>query len=1275
MATFRDSALDFNGNHFSGRLLKHNLFDFQLSSDDAMDGIAQLSLTLANADSLMSEIGASIGWKGTQLVVYLVFADLATGQVSTEATVLFRGIAGDPDEITEDSLRLTFANKLSLLRVGLPQVRIQRLCPWSFPATSNQRTEAGGTNQFSKYYRCGYSADQLNGLGNLNGGAPYTECDRTRQSCQSRGMFSKDARGNTTSRFGGFEFVPSSSLVRTHGEKSSHLSSVVDNSAKYNDFVPMVYGIGWLHAPVIFARNDGNLTHMEVLLGTGVIDAVLKVVVGDIEIPTAVPGTDMTATGWYNIVSNGAVQGAFNLDFVDSSGQPLGDPYGSISVLSVVVPNRINNGRTLPIVQVLLRGMHLERYNSDGMLRDLVFTNNPAWITLDILRRAGWSLKDLDISSFVQTADFCDALITTSDVHGNVIQVPRFHCNLLLTKRKSAADVLRGIRVSSGLMLRYGADGLLELLPETTLALQHPSAPNGTNAVETLNDGWPAYEFGDGSGSGSGIARDPNGRSTVRVVSRSLAELSNRLSIEFQDESNEYQQDSLSVSDETDSELIGQEISSISTALGVPNFNQALRVLSRQLSKFTEGNQFVEFQTSFRALTLRPGDIVAFTYLKEGFERVPFRVVKLSPSMNFRRVAVLAQVHKDDWYSDDPASITGAGRQPGAAIGLPRPLIGPTFNLYGGTEFTIEERTSERTDGGETTSLWVQFVDPVAPNSNAPAVPLLDLSPDVSNLGGTLKGGMNYYYAVSAKSDVGEGKLSFVVRAAIPVGTDTNAVTIRGLSFPAAATTFNVYRGNSPQTLLLLAKDQPVAASFIDGGLEPVGIGPPDPNYDHANFYYRLEMAGPLTSDSFSSTTIGNSNMNATKLAYSGMSVRIIAGTGAGQERKIATNDETTLTVTPVWSIIPDLTSQFVIVEPTWRFGAIATSSPVEFEVPNQKGTVLQVSGRSANIHDRESAFELSPLTRWVVGGGAGSQLDLDVAGSLTYTLAISGQGNLTMSQIAFADLTNTRSATAGTLEAVYVDELNPVSSISLAQPTDSQVTQIVLGAGLPENTPIVQIDNELMTVVAPGNSVGIYTVVRGSFGSTPAPHSAGARTLPLNKQTVVVPFARDFSENPASQNFAHNVHLPDVRVVASQFYVTNSRGNSQAIDQCYTAYEGGGLRTCSGGQYSIQVGGYLAVEQNAAPFLVVEAAHAVRDIRATVTEAPGATPILVRLWQNTDEYCDLTIAVGSTVSNIVDGSTLPPLGAGSILRLDVVQVGQAWQSSPGRDLTVTIRL
>ena len=114
--------------------------------------------------------------------------------------------------------------------------------------------------------------------------------------------------------------------------------TVLENVAKYNDFVPMVYGTGWLGAPVIFARNDGNLTHLEVLLGTGPIDSVMKVVVSGIEIPQGIAGKDMTTTGWYNVVSLGSVQGSFNADFTDDNKQPLGDPHGSIAALSVVVP-------------------------------------------------------------------------------------------------------------------------------------------------------------------------------------------------------------------------------------------------------------------------------------------------------------------------------------------------------------------------------------------------------------------------------------------------------------------------------------------------------------------------------------------------------------------------------------------------------------------------------------------------------------------------------------------------------------------------------------------------------------------------------------------------------------------------------------------------------------------------------------------------------------------------------------------------------------------------
>ncbi|MBV9500322.1 MAG: hypothetical protein JO138_13195 [Acidobacteriaceae bacterium] len=1278
-------ATQFNGNQYAARILKYDLFDLQLSADDAMDGISQLSLTLANADSALSQLNSVIGFKGSQLTVYFAFADLTTGSITTESTVLFRGVASDPDEITEDSLALSFTNKLALQRIPLPEVRVQRACPWNFPTSAVQRLEAssGGTQgKYSRFYRCGYSADVAGGVGNLNGGQPYTACDKSRTQCLQRGMFSSDENSNVTRRFGGFEFVPSAILVRTAGDKTSHLSPLLDSSATYNDPVPIVYGTGWLKAPIVFGRNDGNLTHLEALLGMGTVGSVLKVVVNDVEIPLAVQGQDMTTTGWYTVVTNGGRTGNFNLDFSDANGNPLGDPNGSISVLSVVVPNRISSGKSLPNIEVLLRGMQLDSYNADSTFQQTSYTNNPAWVILDVLRRCGWALSDLNLASFATSAAFCQELINTTDLNGNPLQVPRYECNLVLTKRQSAAVVLRGIRVASSLMLRYGSTGLLELVPETTLSAQQPSLPDGSNSTEPLNDGWPAYEFSDASGPFSGIVRNLNGTSTVRLISRSISETSNRLSVEFQDESNEYQQDSLSLADSDDSALIGYEISSQSTALGIANFSQATRVLLRQLGKSTGGNVFIEFQTSFRALKVRPGDIIAFTYAKEGFLRVPFRVTKLSPSMNYQLVTVLTQIHKDDWYSDNPTVLGGAGRQPATQVGTPRPLIGTVaHNDASGAleffDFGIQENIEAWSTGAATDTISVAFTQPAKPTATSPSVPLLSLAPTFSTTGGTIAGGSTFYYAVSAVDSAGdEGPLSFTVPVLVPEGTNTNSVSITGLSFPSVTGTFHVYRGVSPQMLYRIASNVPLATSYTDTGLSPEPVGPPDPAFDHANFYYRYEYAGPFSATLSSPNTIGSADMGASARAYIGMAVRIIEGTGRGQERTIVVNDATTLTVNLPWSTMPDLTSIFVISEASWRFGAVSVSSPAQFEVGYSAGTVVQVSGRSANVSNQECDPELCPLTRFALGA---SKTDLGEAGSPTYSLGAPGGGILTIFQVGFEDLTNTTSVTSGTLTLFYWNELSQPSQFSLAAEMDAFTTTVTLSQTGPATAgAVIQIGSELMTVVSSDQNADTYTVVRGALESLATAHSASDTVLHLSSTVAVVPFAPGFFENKASGNFLHTMNLPDVRICASEFFVTNALGTSQATQQCYTGDPDGGLRTLSGGQFSMQVAGYLATQTDAAPPLMVEASHAVRDIRATVTQAPSGCDAVVTVEQDGGAYCSLTIPSDSTHSNVIDGASLPYLREGSALTMDIalqINTGDANSFFPGRELTLTIRL
>ncbi len=197
-----------------------------------------------------------------------------------------RASATPPDQIKEATFRLTATNRMNLQRLVLPEVRIQKRCPWQFPSTPRSRPRrlvAAPNGQYSLYYRCGYSAGATGGTGNLNGGAPFTSCGYTRTDCQARGMWT---------RFGGIEFVPPVISVRGYGKDwtSSDLSV---NQAQYNDFVPMVYGTAWYQPLVVFARNDGNLTRMEVLLGIGQMQGVVTVLVNDIQIPLGVSGQNM----------------------------------------------------------------------------------------------------------------------------------------------------------------------------------------------------------------------------------------------------------------------------------------------------------------------------------------------------------------------------------------------------------------------------------------------------------------------------------------------------------------------------------------------------------------------------------------------------------------------------------------------------------------------------------------------------------------------------------------------------------------------------------------------------------------------------------------------------------------------------------------------------------------------------------------------------------------------------------------------------------------------
>ncbi len=1274
-------AVSFNGNDYRARVIKHNLFELKASSDDGLDSVSRISLTLANADSYFSQIERSIKWKGGILSVRFLFYDLKNSVAASEDRIVFRGIANAPDEITESTLRLFFTNRLNLQRILLPEVRLQKRCPWIFPSTATDREEAlSGTAKgtFSGLYRCGYSADVTGGIGNSISGTPYTSCDYTRTQCEQRGMFDTDEAGRASRRFGGLEFVPASVLIRGYGEKGSHLSPVVDNQARYNDFIPLLYGTAWYAPQIVFARNDGNMTRMEILLGMGPIQGVVKAIVNNIEIPEGQAGANMTATGWFNVIKHGDREGAFNPDFSDSTGHPLGDPYGSMAMMSLVVPNRISDGQSAPRVRILAEGLKVGRYDSAGVLTDTSFSNNPAWVLFDLFRRSGWGVAELDVPSFASTAAYCDQPVTMTDLNGNPALRPRYQCNLVLQKRRSAADVIRGVRNASALYLGYGVTGLLQLRSESSLADQQADKASGSNSTETLGGGWPAYEFSDGSANFSGITRKESGEPNLRLFSRNSADTPNLYTVEFQDEFNEYQQDSLSLEDIDDAQLLGQEISAPLTALAIPNFDQATRIARLALSKSIQGNTYVEFETSVRGVGLSPGDIITMTYLKEGLERQPLRVVKLAPGLNYRTILITAQWHEDVWYDASATTSNGGRRQGESGVGLPRPLVGDAVSDTGDTEFSIQESAVQSADGSFLVALRAGFVPPAKPGASGAGVPILSLSSQVSNTGGAIKGGQTYYYALSARDTTGaESVLSFAVKATIPAGSDANAVTLTGLSFTPGTMSFNVYRGASPAQVSQIASAVAVAATFTDvGGATGMTIGPPDPNFDHANFYWRLELQPESNVDVYSSNSLGDSTLHMLANELRGSTVRITRGMGAKQERTILANTLTTITVLPAWDISPDPTSHFTVSESSWHFGGLGSTSPVDFDIPNRQSSTVQISGRSANVHDKECAYELSPLTRWRIGGAGLTALDADVPAIPIFGLYTNGQGIVELLGLGFTDLTNTRTVIAGTLTLFYWDELGITPNAVLTEEMASSASTLALtvpGSAAPGD--LIQVESEVMGVVSSSADGLQYTVVRASHGSAAASHDAGVVVYPLTRKILIMPFIKDFFGSLSSGSYSFATALSDARIAAAEFFVTNTRGNSDPARVALTATLDAGLRTLSGGQLSIQIEGFLAAQANAAPSVVVENPHAVRDIFATVQEAPTGGSVQLEVLVGGIHYCALTIQPGATTSNVVPGFGLPVLATKSQLTLNVTSVPVGDGTLPGRALTVTVRL
>jgi hypothetical protein len=813
------------------------------------------------------------------------------------------------------------------------------------------------------------------------------------------------------------------------------------------------------------------------------------------------------------------------------------------------------------------------------------------------------------------------------------------------------------------------------MVVEGTLAAQQPAPMAHSNAMSELNGGWPSFEANDGSTGTCTIAADKNGDIALELSCEPTSAVTNRLTVEFQDPENDYLNGSLSLVDLDDIARAGSEVAGIFRGVGLPSLTQAQRVLSKELAKGIDGNLYAQFTTTVMGLGMQPGDLIAITSADYALTRAPFRVLRLSPGLNYETVTVLAQAHDDGWYAPGGAiSSTATGWPSAAGAGAPFPIAGTSYDPVNGYAFTITETSEAQSDGGANELLNVQF-HPPRTQVAALAAPAISAQAAITT-GAIAPGGATLYYAVTAVDANGlESTVSQIVQIATGALTTPYGVTLNGLTAPAGAAGMRVYRGTAYYDLLYLADIAASATTWTDAGGAVAAMRPPDPRYDHADFYWRTELTAQLAIVNISGQTLSFADQGYAANQFAGSLARIVSGAANAWQGTVVANTSSTITVLEPLPVLLTEGDQFVAIDASWRYAGCTNTDQLTWEIPNRAGLMLEIVGLSSTADGVETPIGQSFVARYLVIGGAGLLTDSRIPPQPNYTVVAPGDGTLTVEQISVPTLTGTTTVDAAMLAAYSVDETTTPTTFTLnAGMGATDVTmQASAGTTLAQGT-YLQIDGEILCTANAGGANNGYAVNRAVGGSAAAAHAAGATATVLTTKLLVVALGPGFFLNPAHTNFQASLVFPNQRIAATGLYLKNTMGTGPAQSTCYLANGADGLHTYSGGTIVMQTSGVLSIETDAGGALSLDRPRVVRDVQAYVDVAPSGGAISVVVNAAGVAVATLTIADGATQAAAYVPASPLMLAEGTRLSFDIVSVPLSANTYPGKSLTVQVR-
>jgi hypothetical protein len=609
-----------------------------------IEAVPQISITLNNADKSLNGIIVPGNWQGAIIVARFLFFD-GVNKVCTSDSKVYGSFRADLPAATWPKVEFTAHNLLNFARKTIPMSVIARKDRYPLPSTADER-EAAYSDPTSPFYALGYSPDH--GQGNYKGGDEFympADYNGTRDVDGDDGTVCLETIGLSAR---GGQIGKLRSMVGHYAvPRGTNLGANSYSRAKYGQAIPLIYGTARI-TPIVLdtgaptAWNGARLSCL--LLCDGVnfapdaanygIDSVLAVILPGAKngkdyyglLPPWASGDSNTLGSWGYLP--GLLRPARNrIPATDlSSYDPQDrDLYSGLAYLAVGYPLELSqeDAELGPQTDVIMKGLKVETWDLNGAIT-WQWSDNPIWIYIDILKRAGFPSDQIDKDWAFASASYCDDV----DSLGRKL----FRCNLALIAQFKIADVLRGIRANCRLYTTYGSDGKLQLRIKKTLAEEGSSF--------TLDE--------------SNILRGSDGALMIRKWHKSVLESANTFRCDYQDEAAEYSPDSLTKLALDNIQDIGERNpgDSITTVLGCPSYDQAERCLNTLRYENIEGNEYYAVTASMSLIEAQVGLLGLLTEDRHGVEALPIRIITMAPQRD-GSIELTIQKHVDEACSND----------------------------------------------------------------------------------------------------------------------------------------------------------------------------------------------------------------------------------------------------------------------------------------------------------------------------------------------------------------------------------------------------------------------------------------------------------------------------------------------------------------------------------------------------------------------------------------------------------------------------------------------